>query len=267
MSGERPSPTRARKPAIRADAAPAALGRLMQGPDTGVPKYLRLRNSLVAAILEGRWKPGVQIPTEDSLTAATGMSLGTVQKALRALADDGMVVRKQGMGTYVAETERPMHAPFYHCRFIGDDGQLLPIFPKFVHRGPARGNGPWSEHVQAASVMCIERIFSINHEFPIYTHLYYDADRLPALSKASAAKLSTANLKDLIAHEQHVPLARFSETLGVSVFPDYACEALEVKRGTSGAVLEIVAYDRQGQAVYFQDLLIPPTKRRLFIAV
>jgi hypothetical protein len=39
-----------------------------------------------------------------------------------------------------------------------------------------------------------------------------------------------------------------------------------VRARTSGAVLEIVARDRQGGAVYFQDLFIPPNERRLFIA-
>jgi hypothetical protein len=39
-----------------------------------------------------------------------------------------------------------------------------------------------------------------------------------------------------------------------------------VKPRTSGAVLEIVARNPKGEAVYFQELFIPPTQRRLFIA-
>jgi len=31
-------------------------------------------------------------------------------------------------------------------------------------------------------------------------------------------------------------------------------------------VLQIAARDRAGEVVYFQDLWIPPTRRRLFIA-
>ena len=244
----------------------AELRALMKGPDSGVPKYLRLRSSLAAAISGGRWKPGVKIPTEDRLTEATGLSLGTVQKALRTLADDGLIVRRQGMGTFVARAERPMNAPFYHCRFLDDNGELLPIFPKFVRRGPASAEGPWSGHLPGENVLCIERVFSIDNEFAIYTHLYFDAHRLPALAKASPAKLNSANLKDLIAREHHVALARFSETLGVRAFPADVCAAIGVKPRTSGAVLEIVAYDRHGQAVYFQDLFIPPTERRLFIS-
>jgi hypothetical protein len=39
-----------------------------------------------------------------------------------------------------------------------------------------------------------------------------------------------------------------------------------VKKGTSGAVLEIVAYDSQGAPIYFQDLYIPPGEKRLFLS-
>ena len=74
------------------------------------------------------------------------------------------------------------------------------------------------------------------------------------------------NMKNRVASEHLVPLKRFSENLVVSVFPPHVCEAIGVKPRTSGAVLEIVARDRQGDAVYFQDLFIPPTERRLFIA-
>ena len=240
---------------------------LMKGPGNGAPKYLRLRHSLAAAIGEGRWKAGARMPAENRITQATGLSLGTVQRALRTLADEGLVVRRHGTGTFVASGESPMHAPFYHCRFLDEDGRLLPIYSKFQRRHPAKGDGAWRKALgEGADVLCIERIFSINGEFSIYTHLYFDADRLPALAKAPAARLSGVNVKSLIAHEHHISLARFTETMRVAVFPPYVCEAIGVKPRTAGAVLEIVALDRNGEPVYFQDLFIPPGERRLFIS-
>ncbi|MGH7187216.1 MAG: GntR family transcriptional regulator, partial [Pseudomonadota bacterium] len=85
----------------------------MEGPDDGLPKFLRLRNALAGAISGGRWKAGARIPTEESLTQATGVSLGTVQRARRTLADDGLIVRRHGTGTFVSSGEAPMNAPFY----------------------------------------------------------------------------------------------------------------------------------------------------------
>ena len=231
-----------------------------------VPKYQQLRQSLAAEISSGKRKPGSRIPSEEQLIVASGMSLGTVQQALRALADDGLVVRRHGSGTFVSSGEAPMNAPFYHCRFLEDDGSVLPIFSQFVRRKPARGEGGWSAHLGNEAIVCIERTFSINREFSIYTHLYFDARRLPALAESPTARLSGVNVKALIAAEHHIALARFAETMRVAKFPDAVCKAIDVARGTSGAVLEIVARDRKGAAVYFQDLFIPPTDRRLFIS-
>ena len=231
-----------------------------------VAKYLQLRHSLAAEISAGKWKPGSRIPSEEQLIVASGLSLGTVRQALRALADDGLVVRRHGSGTFVSSGETPMNAPFYHCRFLEDDGSLLPIFSKFVRRKPAKGAGGWSAHLGTEAIVCIERTFSINGEFSIYTHLYFDARRLPALAESPPARLSGVNVKALIAAEHHIALARFAETMRVAKFPDAICNAIDVARGTSGAVLEIVARDRKGAAVYFQDLFIPPTDRRLFIS-
>ena len=231
-----------------------------------VPKYLQLRQSLAAEISSGKRKPGSRIPSEEQLIVASGMSLGTVQQALRALADDGLVVRRHGSGTFVSSGEAPMNAPFYHCRFLEDDGSVLPIFSQFVRRKPASGEGGWSAHLGTEAIVCIERTFSINGEFSIYTHLYFDARRLPALADSPPARLSGVNVKALIAAEHHIALARFAETMRVAKFPDAICKAIDVARGTSGAVLEIVARDRKGAAVYFQDLFIPPTDRRLFIS-
>ena len=238
------------------------------GKHSGIPKYLQLRNALARAITSGRWKAGAQIPAEDQLAAVTGLSLGTAQRALRALAEDGLVVRRQGKGTFVdADGEKPMNAPFYHCRFLDDErGKLLPIFSKVVRRRPAIGEGAWSQHVQGANVLCVERLFSINNEFDIYTHLYINAARFPSLVEIPPRELNGVNFKDLLVRDYHLAVTRFSETLRVVVFPPYVCKAIRAKPGTSGAVLEIVARDRQGDPVYFQDLFIPPNSRQLFVA-
>lgn len=242
------------------------IGDLALASGSAVPKYLQLRDALRAAIADGRWGVGEKIPAEDALTGATGLSLGTVQRALRTLADDGVVIRRHGLGTFIVGNEKPMNAPFYHCRFLDGDGRQLPIYSKALGRRLASGSGEWSRHLSGGNVVCIERLFSIDDEFTIYTHLYIDAARFPSLAQTPVAQLHGVNFKDLIAREYHLPLKRFTENLAVTAFPAHICKAIGVKRGTSGAVLEIVAHDPRGDPVYFQDLYIPPNPRRLFVA-
>lgn len=250
----------------RDDGETALLAGLMRGLGDGLPRYRQLRNELASRIAEGAWKAGERIPAEDRIARTTGLSLGTVQKALRILADDGLLVRRHGSGTFVSDREPPMNAPFQHCRFLDDEGRQLPIYSKFVSRHPAGSDGPWRRALPGGEIACLERTFSINHEFSIYTHLWFDARRLPVLAAVPPAKLEGANLKALIASEHQVEFSRFDESMTVRAFPEAVCRAIGAKARTSGAVLEIVAFDRRGEAVYLQDLWIPPSPRRLFVA-
>ena len=53
------------------------------------------------AITGGIFRPGGQLPTEAELCEMLGVSRTVVREALRVLEDDGLVVRRHGIGTFV----------------------------------------------------------------------------------------------------------------------------------------------------------------------
>lgn len=251
---------------LPASEARALMPPLQLSQQDGMPKYLVLRNTLAEAIASGRWAAGERIPGEDALVTETGLSLGTVQRSLRMLVEEHRLIRKHGTGTFVAAVVAPMKAPFQHCRFVDEaTGDVLPIYSKVVRRREVKTDGPWRAHLPAGPALCIERLFSINDEFTIYTHLYTSRDEFPKLVDIELEALNNINFKDLLSREFHHPLAKFSEKLSVRGFPGYVCKAIKVKPNTTGGVMEIFAYDRNGEGVYFQDLFIPPNGRRLFV--
>lgn len=67
---------------------------------TSVPAYTQLAERLKARIGQGHFKPGSRMPGEQELIAETGLSHVTVRAALKMLERDGLVVRKQGIGTF-----------------------------------------------------------------------------------------------------------------------------------------------------------------------
>lgn len=71
--------------------------------DDGKPLYARIRATLVERIKSGEWRPGQLIPNEFEVAAEFGVSQGTARKALDSLAIDGLLVRRQGKGTFVVE--------------------------------------------------------------------------------------------------------------------------------------------------------------------
>jgi GntR family transcriptional regulator len=76
----------------------------MRPYQASVPVYTQLAEQLKARICRGEFKPGARIPSEQELIAATRLSRVTVRAALNMLTRDGMLVRRQGVGTFVGHS-------------------------------------------------------------------------------------------------------------------------------------------------------------------
>ena len=66
------------------------------------PLYQQVRQSLRDSLQAGEWKPLEVIPSEVMLARRYNVSLGTVRKAIDELVAEGLLVRRQGKGTFVA---------------------------------------------------------------------------------------------------------------------------------------------------------------------
>src|SRR4029077_7015361 len=58
-------------------------------------------------ITSGKIPPGSRLPTEQEMIAATGVRSAGVREAVAALRADGLVVTRQGVGSFVPENARP----------------------------------------------------------------------------------------------------------------------------------------------------------------
>lgn len=66
-----------------------------------LPLYVRIQEKLAREIAAGRWKDGERFPTEQELSATLNAAVGTVRKSISALVERGLLVKRQGSGTYV----------------------------------------------------------------------------------------------------------------------------------------------------------------------
>jgi DNA-binding GntR family transcriptional regulator len=76
------------------------------GEDHHVPRSAELPSERLAAeirrkIESAEWSSGDQIPSVTELVRTHGVSRATVVKAVRVLADEGLIVTRQGWGTFV----------------------------------------------------------------------------------------------------------------------------------------------------------------------
>jgi GntR family transcriptional regulator len=69
-------------------------------------RSVSVHDELRQGIDQGRFPPGTRLPSEPDLAAELGVSRATLREALRALEAEGLLRRRRGSGTYVAELPR-----------------------------------------------------------------------------------------------------------------------------------------------------------------
>jgi len=74
--------------------------------DRAAPIYERMKTEIRARIETGEWPVNHRIPSENELVDTLGVSRMTANRALRELANEGVITRVQGKGSFVAPKKR-----------------------------------------------------------------------------------------------------------------------------------------------------------------
>ncbi|HZZ12602.1 MAG TPA: histidine utilization repressor [Paraburkholderia sp.] len=86
-------------------ATGAALKATRLPVEAPAARYEQVKRHIRVAIESGARQAGDRLPSELDLVATLGVSRMTVNRALRELADEGLVTRVSGVGTFVAQTK------------------------------------------------------------------------------------------------------------------------------------------------------------------
>ena len=71
---------------------------------SAMPLYYQLKEIFIEMLKSGEWQEGQEIPSERELMEEYDVSRSTVRQALNELALNGMILKKQGRGTFVPRT-------------------------------------------------------------------------------------------------------------------------------------------------------------------
>ena len=69
----------------------------------GVPLYIQIAEGLLNWVESGRLAPGDRLPPERDLSQMLGVNRMTLRRALEMLEAQGLLARRQGAGTYIAD--------------------------------------------------------------------------------------------------------------------------------------------------------------------
>jgi GntR family histidine utilization transcriptional repressor len=91
------------------------------------PHYARMKTFIRDHITQGALKPGDRVPSEHELVAQFSVSRMTANRALKELAAEGLVIRRSGSGTFVAEVKATSPAPATAATAAGPQPDLADI--------------------------------------------------------------------------------------------------------------------------------------------
>lgn len=230
-----------------------------------LPKHRMIADDLLARIEEGHWKPGDQLPSEEALVEETETSLGTVRRALKSLEEVGVVVRQQGIGTFVAGSRAPTRQ-LRHFRFLKEDGRsILPVFVNILDISIIPELGPWSRFVGECGegYVRILRIVNVAREFSLISEIYLRADRFGDLANFDAVALDGVSIRDLMAEKFNAPTLQILQTILCGVLPPRITGLLSLPVGSYGMVWTISGFSYRSVPLSWQRIFLPPSDRPL----
>jgi ABC-type glycerol-3-phosphate transport system substrate-binding protein len=94
------------------------------------PLYLQVKDRILKKIVDERSGPGAAIPSEQALAKTYGTSISTIRQAISLLVADGVLSRRQGKGTFVAESKVTLSL----LSWIGETPRGQAILAELVRR-------------------------------------------------------------------------------------------------------------------------------------
>ena len=206
-------------------------------------------------IESGELSPGDRLPSERELSERLGVNRMTLRRALELLETQGLLARRRGNGTYVAEPKIERQA-----------GRLVPFTRGMERRGYAPGarvitleQRPAEAAVAhelglalSAPVYYVCRLRLIKQEPVMLERFATPAHRFPGFDRYD---LSNRSSYDLMAKEYGVTVVRARQSLEPVIATEYEAELLEVRPGAPLMLERRLSLDQDDQPVeYGRDL-------------
>ena len=231
--------------------------RLNAGP---VPLYQQLKSVLKGEIERGVYKPGDRLPSEPDLIREYGISRITVRQALDDLEGEGLIVRRHGKGTYVAE--RQIEQELVRLTDFVEDMQRAGQNPssQVLGRVYEAAHGPIAGALrlpEGTQVMRIDRLRMANEQ-PVA----YDTTWLPLRygELLTGRDLTRETIYHILETRFAIPVLSGTFTITATGATPQLSEALEVAECSALLVIERVSYTSRNEPVYLQKRYYRPDR-------
>jgi GntR family transcriptional regulator len=224
-----------------------------------IPLYYQLENVLREKITSGAYAGGERLPTEIELIEEYKVSRITVRQALQALSEDGLIERKQGRGTYVAERKSKKRKFTGTIHLTGSLDELIamgmetPV--KVLEMNRVDADLHEAELLQLKIGTPIYRLkrLRMNENKPFGLIINYLPEEIG--SRLTVAELSSGALLHTIESKLGYHLETATQEIKAELADPYVANLLDVRVGTALLSIERTVYTDKGVPVEYVHTL------------
>jgi GntR family transcriptional regulator len=214
-----------------------------------VPLYVQIAEGLLDQIESGEVSPGERLPSERELSERLGVNRMTLRQALGLLESQGLLVRRRGDGTYVAERkierQASQLAPFTRSmqrRGYLPGAQVITFEKRAAEAAEARE----LELPLMAAVYFVRRLRLLNQEPMMLERFTIPAQRFPGFEGHDLADRSAYAVME---EEYGISVVRARQSLEPVVATEYEAKLLEVEPGAPLMLERRVGLDEADQPI------------------
>jgi GntR family transcriptional regulator len=223
---------------------------------TYIPFYIQVQDSLKEYIKHGDASPGDQLPSEPELCRMFDVSRTVIRQALRGLESEGLIVRRKGRGTFIAEPK------------IGESlfQELTGFHQDMSQKGHSLVSHVLKQEIIPANakiaallqvnpetlVIRIDRVRFVDNEPIVLVTTYLPHKLCPTLVETD---LTHRSLYAYLQETYGLIIASGRRILEAVLAGEYEAKMLEVNEGAALISLESVSYLEDGTPLEYYNAL------------
>ena len=220
--------------------------------------YQRLQSELASLIIASA--PGERLPSEPELARRLGVSRATLREAMRAFEGQGLIRRRQGVGTFVVSHSQVIESGLEVLESIealaGKIGLNVALGALNVIQIQAnQAESLALDIVEGTELVKISRVIQAERR-PVA----YLIDRLPTdiLTPADLEQGFTGSVLDLLLRRGSPMLANSYTEIQAVAAPPEVSRALEIQRGDVMLMFTARLYDTSGRPIDYSSSYFLP---------
>lgn len=230
--------------------------------NSATPLYQQLVDSIKEQIMSGQLKENDKLMTEQEFSDTYNVSRITVRKAIELLADEGIVVKKQGIGTFVAskKVNRVMQGVMSFSEICERNGSKASA--ELISLEWKKASVSLAKHLgvkPGEKILCIRRIRSCD-EWKVMLEENYFPEKYGYLL---GEDLTGSLYKILKNHGEN--LVHYIKTVAICFPSKQEQEALEVPEGQPLLLHKDTVMDADRNVIHYTKLIVNPEHYTLTI--